>query len=164
MYDLLFKQPLFGKRFWNEPGTKLLISLSIIKLNALSIPRYASAVVCKCSNLFGPGHWSVDEGIHDILFHKAELMKMSIDGLLWRTKLCRKWTNMCACLLLTYFKQSLIVHNRSSPWLWFVFETGVTFLETSKISILLISFAAARALRPFLYRFHKMALITFFFR
>ena len=28
------------------------------------------------------------------------------------------------------YKQTLIFHNRMTPWAWFVFEAGVTFLKT----------------------------------
>ena len=62
---------------------------------------------------------------------KAELMKVSIDGTLWRTKFCQQ--NTWLWLLFTHFKQGLIFHIEKSLWRWFVFEVGVTFLETPEL-------------------------------
>ena len=62
----------------------------------------------------------------------ASVQVMSINVALWRTKFCRQCVNACVWLLLNRFKQSIIFHNKRSPWFLFVFEAGVIFLEISE--------------------------------
>ena len=57
--------------------------------------------------------------------HKAEIMEVSVDSALWKTKFFLQWMSTCPWLLFNHFKQNLIFHYRRSPWPWFVFVAVV---------------------------------------
>ena len=59
--------------------------------------------------------------------NRAEIMKVPIDGTSWRIKFFQKIYDASARLF-NHFTRDRISHNRMSPWLWLVFEVGVTFL------------------------------------